>query len=507
MAPEVREDERYSDLSADVYSYGLMLWEMITGKSWPVKFCAILAARKAQAFAAWKAHVPEPVQLPEDFATPCNLSEDENAAVPPRAMALLRKCLAQTPQDRPTFQDIVWQIEQHPLDFFPPADLAPFHAYQQELDQIPNSPVNDTLLVLLRQLRNMLDIDNQIKRDLDPASPFIEKVLFCLGRLFGDGSRIDPDVMLIARYQFAAKHSLESGPFLAELDALEELPPGRPAFPLADFLMDPKLVDEELAVRVIPLKTRNDLFALLREILAGICCQHRYILKFHGWNVQHVDDQWQILIWTEKAWPFPWDKYGRLAEGFQQRFLGTAASGLAWAHKCGFFHNNLMNSESIQAQNGVSKICLFGLLDEHAGFQKDTEDFMDLFARAGGYQPIVFRRVPVDPDQPGETEVDADGYTRAPISFEVYLDDEICRGWEVEEGVLMPDPPKEFPFDPFFHLMRSDDVWTRKDGGVDVPAALAELSRGLDPSGIAKFKEAVERELASSGFLRPGFYK
>jgi hypothetical protein len=66
--------------------------------------------------------------------------------------------------------------------------------------------------------------------------------------------------------------------------------------------------------------------------------------------------------------------------------------------------------------------------------------------------------------------------------------------------------PMGFPFDVFFHPVRSPELWRNRDGSLDVGGALAKLTRGLDERGYRRFEAGVHEHMAAPGFLPPGFF-
>lgn len=89
MAPEVIAHQRYST-RADVYSFGLMLWEAAAGE---VPFRELQGMQAA--FAVWSRGARPP--MPTD--------------TPPRLAALIRRCWAALPAQRPEFREIVRELE------------------------------------------------------------------------------------------------------------------------------------------------------------------------------------------------------------------------------------------------------------------------------------------------------------------------------------------------------------------------------------------------------------
>jgi len=100
MAPEVAMGENYA-LSADVFSYGMVLFEIITREKPP--------QRKLKDMYAF---------VSDDYKSQC--SPD----MPPELWKLLIDCTAHTPQDRPTFKDVVKRLLQMMKDFTPAAGSA-----------------------------------------------------------------------------------------------------------------------------------------------------------------------------------------------------------------------------------------------------------------------------------------------------------------------------------------------------------------------------------------------
>ena len=95
MAPEIlRAEEKISGTAADVYAYGVILWEMLTGqKPWedlnPFQVVAAVAYRNQQ--------LPRP---PEPVGSAFIVD-------------LCMKCLAANPLERPSFASIVEDLERH----------------------------------------------------------------------------------------------------------------------------------------------------------------------------------------------------------------------------------------------------------------------------------------------------------------------------------------------------------------------------------------------------------
>jgi serine/threonine protein kinase len=89
MAPEVIAHQRYST-KADVYSYGLMLWEAAAGET-PFRELEGMQA----AFAVWSRGARPPMPLD----------------TPARLAALIRRCWAALPAQRPEFTEIVRELE------------------------------------------------------------------------------------------------------------------------------------------------------------------------------------------------------------------------------------------------------------------------------------------------------------------------------------------------------------------------------------------------------------
>ena len=92
MAPEVLANQRYAE-PADVYSFGIIVWEMLTGEC---PYDGMSAIQCALAVLN-RDHRPE---IP-DFC-------------PPALAALIRACLEKDPSKRPTFAQILLALDAMP---------------------------------------------------------------------------------------------------------------------------------------------------------------------------------------------------------------------------------------------------------------------------------------------------------------------------------------------------------------------------------------------------------
>jgi serine/threonine protein kinase len=491
MAPEVLLDNGFYDLPADIYSYGLYLWELVTGRSWSDLYVEMTKTQKDL-----------PLPPADDLTT--------NKRFLTTAGCLIRECLSSA-ERRPTFHDIAWRLEEDPLDYFPKADQRAFEEYRATLDQAGIEPINEHLMDLIRQLRNMLDSDQELG-GFPPGTPFSENVLFCLGCMFGDGVRPNQDVMLVARYQLANRGSLDGPAFIAKLRLLENFPSFPTRFALARFLIDPTqpVSSGQILVPTI-ITTHDDLFHALRNILCGICCRHPCVLGFHGWNIRQRNGKWEILILTDSADPFSLEEYGKLDKKAQTHFLWTAALGMAAVHACNIIHNGLRNAASFQIKHGRAQLCNFALFDcdtETPDFSKDPEDFMRLFDNS----PCVYPSL-LNITDSGVTILSFEDYIREELEADQKRDEEErhhCLDLinEIQNDLIaMREPPAEdLPFDLFVRLVRSRELWTPKDGPLDVPTALSQIA-WLDPGGVERFKDAVSRSIATHGFLTPDFFE
>ncbi len=97
MAPEQAAGDLATDRRADIYAFGVMAYEVLTGRT-------PFGARPAQALIA--AHVienPEPI-------------ENHRAGIPTRLAALVMRCLEKRPADRPQHaEDILRELEDVPI--------------------------------------------------------------------------------------------------------------------------------------------------------------------------------------------------------------------------------------------------------------------------------------------------------------------------------------------------------------------------------------------------------
>ncbi|KAL6072733.1 TKL/DRK protein kinase, variant 1 [Balamuthia mandrillaris] len=89
MAPEMLREQRYTE-KADVYSFGVVLWELLTGEP---PFRGVNPFRVIYMVAHEKVMLPTPTNCPPALAT------------------LLQQCLNQNPKQRPSFHEILQQLE------------------------------------------------------------------------------------------------------------------------------------------------------------------------------------------------------------------------------------------------------------------------------------------------------------------------------------------------------------------------------------------------------------
>jgi serine/threonine protein kinase len=499
-APEVLDDTNQYDLSADVYSYGICLWEWMSLRLWGSDL---------------EAEYPD--GMAEDSIRTKGLRPPLKG-LNPASRALLNGCFgAETkPEMRYSFSEIVRLFENRPTDYFPRADISKFEEYRGMLDRAPSEPMDENLRFLLEQLTNIIRFGDELGT-IPPGSPFLEKILFCLGRLFGlehqpDGERgrrpvgeeqPNPEVILVARYQIATNGCLDGSEFVRELEAFRTFPTGRAAFPLEDFLIAPdQPVGANRRRTLIPIPNQTELFRVLRNILAGICCEHPCVLKVHGWNIVKRDDSFSVVIETDTADAFSIADFDTWTALDRSKFLLSAAMGVLELHCRHVFHNNLADDGSLQVKYGRAQICSFGTLDERASFHRDTFDFQALFDRSTAESP---RLPPVFPDEvnSGVRESAFEGHIREVLKDETNEGPLRTFSREIKEEAR----PKSFPFDLFFHLVHSSELWGSRDDSLDVSSAFAELTRGLDEGSMDRFKASVNDQVSTNGFLRSGFFK
>jgi hypothetical protein len=425
---------------------------------------------------------------------------------------LLQKCFDQ-PEKRPTFADIVQRIEKQNR-MFPGALLSKFQAYRKYLDGAAPAPTDDNPMYMLRQLRDVRQVANEVAL-LPQAAPFIEKIRVCFTRMFG-AENADA-VTLVLRHQFATRRCLEGHSFLDGLHAFERLPAGRPRFPLAEFLIDPNApMGHDIVQDEIRIETRDDLFRALKQILVGICCSHPFVVKFHGWNIGRVDGKLKVLIRRDRAEPLLSDAVPQLLKWDveqQRAFLRSAGAGLAALHDRGIFHDNLLDEVSVcvRYEGGLPLAQIWnvglGAGDAPDGrFAKDTTDFSNRFL---DYDPDEALIPALASLQGG---LDENNIHLDPHSFETF--------WRVD-CLPVPVPDRDavaqrafsdarygdFPLDILFHLLESPNLWLSTGAGMgDIGSELALLTRGLDPAGIDTFKRAVTACLEKHGFLVPDFF-
>jgi serine/threonine protein kinase len=484
MAPEILNGKEGCAFSADVYSYGICLWELFYSKLWFYQVNHLSA-------------IDFPLAVirglrPSDPSHSGTLSD------------LFEHCFgANVPQaKRYTFDRIVRMIEEtaeNPqLSIFPHAHYESFSTYKKHLDQEVIQPMDENLMYLLRQLTDLLAMAGEIEA-LPIDSPPVEGILFCLGRLFGHENRQNEDVILIARHQFATKRCLDGSAFLTELEAFENFPRDRCKFPLADFLIDPdRPLDSNQTLREIEISNRNDLFRELRNILAGLCCSHPCVLKIHRWNIRNIEGKWLMSIVTDKAHEFSIDACQCPLD--QSKFLFSLAIGMLELHSRGVLHHNLSDRGSILIRNGRAQICRFGLLDEAASFYGDKQACDWLFGQAQDPISRLQRQ---------------DGSSVISIPFHEYLKEILTQEHDprplsdVYQAIKNEVGTSNFPFDLFYLLVHpaNSRLWQSQDEVLDVASGLASLTRGLNPEGIAHFKSIVNKRASAQAFLTPDLFR
>lgn len=145
MAPEVLRSERYNE-KADVYSFGIVLWELVTGDA-PFK-----QMRDVQVTLAVLSNNARPMMPP---------------SVPPRLAKLIKVCWDNDPNVRPDFEIIAKMLESGELDF-PGAKREDVQAYINLLNadatkeaEINNSTPTPTLA------NNLINLLSDPEKSLD----------------------------------------------------------------------------------------------------------------------------------------------------------------------------------------------------------------------------------------------------------------------------------------------------------------------------------------------------
>jgi hypothetical protein len=424
-----------------------------------------------------------------------------------KAQELLKGCFgAETrPEMRFLFSDIVRMIEKEPTGYFAQADMKRFAEYKRYLDNELVEPMDEHLRYLLGKLTDMISIGGELAT-LPEGSPFLDKILFCLGRMFGD-----EDVVLIARYQIASKRCLDGAEFVQELDAIQTFPPGRPHFPLGNFIIDPdQPIGSNRRRTFVAIPGQGALFQALRNILAAICCEHPCVLNLHGWNIVKHEGNWSVLVETGEADPLWIPDFERWSALDQSKFLLSTAIAVLELHCRGVLHGKLDDMESFQVKDGRAQLCNFGLLDAGASFETDAVAAQQLFSLASEESSRLAREEADDggdaiPWTPSSTFPSYIEYVLVQENIRSPGDERPLR--EFAREIASEATPKGFPFDLFFHLVHCPGLWARRKGPLDVPDALVQLTRGLDDPGHDRFTAAVRDHLAARGFLPPGFFK
>jgi serine/threonine protein kinase len=485
-APEVLAEDSGYGLPADVYSYGICLWELMTGRLWGDELPDRLGGAFIERGFSAHGHRPPLDQLNQD------------------CQDLLRHCFGAdvAPEGRLSFGEIVRRLEASPQAYFAQASLPEFAAYKSYLDGARVEAMDENLMYLLRQLQDMSQIGNKLEQ-LPPGSPSVDIILFCLGRMFGDDAEQNCDVVAVARYQFATKRRLDGSAFLDELDALQTFPPGRSKCPLLKVLIDPNQpVGTDQTLLLIPISTRDDFFRALRNVVAGICCQHPCVLKVHGWNIVHVQGDWAVAILADKADRFSVEEFERWSPQDQSKFLLTVAIGMLEIHSRGVLHNGVAGQEWLQVKDGRAQICNFGLLGETASFLADTVACQELFNRATDEFARLRRLTDTYPGEMYEVELSFEGYINEAIEHEQVVGVNSASPLrDLSQEIKNQAAGCSFPIDLYWHLIRSVELWASRDGPLDVADGLAQLTRGLDEEVKSRFKMAVNEKISAFGSL------
>ncbi|XP_045180242.2 mitogen-activated protein kinase kinase kinase 11-like [Mercenaria mercenaria] len=131
MAPEVIKNNTFSRHS-DVWSYGVVLWELLTGET-PYK--GIDALGVAYGVAVNKLTLPIPSTCPELFSK------------------IMSDCWNQEPHFRPTFQDIIRTLEEVKLSSFMTTPQDSFHSLQEDW-RLEIEEMFDELRIREKELRS-----------------------------------------------------------------------------------------------------------------------------------------------------------------------------------------------------------------------------------------------------------------------------------------------------------------------------------------------------------------
>jgi hypothetical protein len=402
-------------------------------------------------------------------------------------VALMKRCWAHLPGDRPTFDQIVEELEKNP---FKDTDRERFEKYLEEVQwtrkkldvEIPN----DDVLLLLKRATNV-KVFKKYLDGVDCAAPWGERLAVAFGVLTMQGDLINEFVVNAVRYMFATKGSMDKALF-------EKLNGPRKKFALGRYLVDPnQTFPAGFIVGRVPLDgKKNTLAREIKNVLSLICCQHKCVARFVGWNLIHEGDHGTFVTVSKPGEPITVRDIPD-----RDKFVIGVASGMAKLHSLGICHDGFpLDSVGIDefslgrvgiGEDGWPLIGGFGLIP--AGVEKRfTRD-----ARACG---TLFRQ-PGWGDWVGRCRFLAKEEQTS--SFDEFLHQVKNNG--VPDGTVN-ESTVEFPFELLMALTDAKK-WEASDG--DVEDVLVEIARltGATDDDIAEVTATLRRSINESHIIDP----
>jgi serine/threonine protein kinase len=487
MAPELFEVGAGSDLSVDVYSFGIFLWELITARSYEEYIREI----GIKSYTAFQEHVLNGGRPPlEDLS--------------PGHRRLLERCWSAT--ERFTFQEIAGELRK-PENVFEGADSDRFAEYADSLELFEEADAD-------RQIEKLLRRGTQLRRilawlaDLRRAAPLTERIARAFGVLAMRDGGLNLEVIRVIRYVLATRGVLHCQ---LVRSLMSRSPRGK--FPLGLYIVDVTEVVNMQVDRVDITSSRDELFKCLKNVLSLICGVHPCVLEFKGWNIECRDGRLDFVTVTSKCNSVRQEEIGRWDNDKRERFVIGIAVGISHLHSLGIFHDSF-NLSSVRVDRVTSRprICGFGLSEPDAEFGYEVDSLAC---------HTVFIKILPD-HHPWREHCDhLKLISKDRISLQEFIDeclreettkDEIC-DYKAElerenndQNIRGRMGSDEILFDLLRALCDSHDKWTMKGGEVDIAKALFELIPDRDPASEVDFRTRVVSSFAQYGTLRRALF-
>jgi serine/threonine protein kinase len=478
-APELFENDRKADMSVDVYSFGILLWELISGARYSDQIPND-SLRGNFENALKRGRRPRPV---EDLK--------------PSHRELLQKCWSPNGRERPTFEAIVRELEK-PENYFEGADLRKFQTYVDWLNDAPVPVVDDEIGKLLQRGTQMRPFQRWLDK-LVRAAPRSERIARAFGVLTMRGGKLNEHMIVVVRYILGTRGVFEREHFESLISEVGRFAARGERFPLGRYLFDlTNDIRPDFQVdRVDVTSSRDRLFECIKNVLSLICGSHPCVLKLEGWNIERQGDRLEFVTVTSGAAFLKEDEITGWDTLTREKFVIGIASAVSHLHSLCIFHDNFsLSSVLVDRETSGPRIGGFGLSSTNAAFRYEVDS-----RRCG----LVFNQIlPVNHLWCSQSDNLKLPEPEKRVSLEEFVSRCLTNTTEPirhYEQILREKSDYECPFDLLLPLSGSQDKWTLHGGEVDIATALLELMPGLDPSSEADFRQRVDNSLDQSGTL------